>query len=405
VASTEAVAKAAVRVASTGEVAKAAVRVASTEAVAKAAVRVASTGEVAKAAVRVASTEAVAKVDLVASITLCRFGGRLIIIILFNNLSVGSISVNNCKPNQPAPAPDRGRFFVSMELRRDVSGPVAYCGMRLRACDRFLDFPTALVMGIINVTPDSFSDGGRFVEVDAAVAHGHQMAADGASLLDIGGESTRPGAEPVSESEELCRVIPVIERLKLETELPLSIDTQKPAVARKAIAAGAVIINDIAANRENDAMWRLATETGAGYIAMHMQGTPQTMQAKPCYDDVTAEVEAFFIDRLERLAVAGVAPEQVALDPGIGFGKTSAHNLELLANLGRFTKLARPLVLGASRKSFLGALSGSAVDDRLPGSLACACHAVAAGVRIIRTHDVCETVQAIKTTEAIIKSS
>ena len=281
---------------------------------------------------------------------------------------------------------------------------MAYCVVRLRICDRHLEFPAALVMGIINVTPDSFSDGGKFLEADAAAAHGIQMAAEGAGLLDIGGESTRPGAKPVAEAEELRRVLPVIERLAAETEIPLSIDTQKPAVARRAIAAGVVIINDIAAHREDDEMWRVAAETGAGYIAMHMRGTPQTMQLAPRYDEVTTAVEVFFADRLERLAAVGVGPEQVALDPGIGFGKTMAHNLELLADLGRFTKFARPLVLGASRKSFLAAV-GATADERLPGSLACACHAVAAGARIIRAHDVRATVRAIKTLEAILKSS
>ena len=260
-------------------------------------------------------------------------------------------------------------------------------------------------MGIVNVTPDSFSDGGKFASTDQAVEHALRLAAEGADILDIGGESSRPGAESVGESVELGRVIPVIKKLADQTKTALSIDTQKPAVAQAAVEAGATIINDIAANREDDAMWRLAAETGAGYVVMHMQGTPQTMQTEPHYDDVTAEVETFFVDRLERLAAAGLALEQVALDPGMGFGKTPAHNLELLANLKRFTNLKRPLVLGASRKSFLGALDGATVDERLPGSLACACHAVAAGVYIIRAHDVRETVQAIKTTEAIITSS
>jgi len=262
-----------------------------------------------------------------------------------------------------------------------------------------------MVMGVVNVTPDSFSDGGKFASVDRAVEHALRLAAEGADILDIGGESSRPGAENVDEPVELDRVIPVIKELVGQTKIPLSIDTQKPVVALAAVEAGATIINDIAANREDEAMWELIAKTGVGYVAMHMLGTPQTMQKAPWYNNVVNDVEAFFIDRLERLAATGVAPEQVALDPGFGFGKTPAHNLELLANLGRFTKLARPLVLGASRKSFLSAFDGATVDDRLPGSLACACHAVAAGVRIVRTHDVRETVQAIKTTEAIITSS
>jgi len=262
-----------------------------------------------------------------------------------------------------------------------------------------------MVMGVVNVTPDSFSDGGKFASVDWAVEHAMRLAAEGADILDIGGESSRPGAENVDESVELDRVIPVIKELAGQTKIPLSIDTQKPVVALAAVEAGATIINDIAANREDEAMWELVARTGVGYVAMHMLGTPQTMQKAPRYNNVVNDVEAFFIDRLERLVAAGVATDQVALDTGIGFGKTPAHNLELLANLRRFRSVARPLVLGASRKSFLGAFDAAKADDRLPGSLACACHAVADGVQIIRAHDVSETVQAIKTTEAIITSS
>ena len=278
--------------------------------------------------------------------------------------------------------------------------------MQFRACDRKWEFPRpTLVMGIVNVTPDSFSDGGKFASADQAVEHALRLAAEGADILDIGGESSRPGAESVDESVELGRVIPVIKKLADQTKTALSIDTQKPAVAQAAVEAGAIIINDIAANREDEAMWQLVAKTGMGYVAMHMLGTPQTMQKAPRYCNVVNDVEAFFYCRIERWTDWGMTLEQVVLDPGIGFGKTLAHNLELLVNLKRFTNLKRPLVLGASRKSFLGALGGAAVDDRLPGSLACACHAVAAGVHIIRTHDVRETVQAIKITEAIITSS
>ena len=261
-----------------------------------------------------------------------------------------------------------------------------------------------MVMGVVNVTPDSFSDGGKFASVDRAVEHALCLAAEGADILDIGGESSRPGAENVDESVELDRVIPVIKGLVGQTKIPLSIDTQKPAVAKAAVEAGAIIINDIATNREDEAMWELVAKTGVGYVAMHMLGTPQTMQRTPRYSNVVNDVEAFFCGRMERWTDWGMTLEQVVLDPGIGFGKTLAHNLELLANLERFTKLGRPLLLGASRKSFLGALSGAAVDDRLPGSIACACLAVAAGVHIIRAHDVSETVQAIKTMEAITSS-
>ncbi|MDC0144682.1 dihydropteroate synthase [Verrucomicrobia bacterium] len=240
-----------------------------------------------------------------------------------------------------------------------------------------------LLMGIVNVTPDSFSDGGKFIDADAAAAHALQLADDGAELLDIGGESTRPGAPPVDVAEELRRVIPI--------------DTQNPAVAQAATAAGARVINDIAAHRTNDMMWRVAAQTGAGYIAMHMKGTPQTMQNAPEYEDVVTTVEAFFAERLETMAATGLPAEQVALDPGIGFGKTAGHNLALLARLTRFTRFQRPLMVGASRKSFLG----GKVTERLGSSIACACRAVAAGAGIVRVHDVRETAQALRTWEAI----
>ena len=261
----------------------------------------------------------------------------------------------------------------------------------------------ALVMGIVNVTPDSFSDGGKFHAEDKAVSHALDLVQQGAEMLDIGGESTRPGALPVSEAEELRRVIPVIKRLAAQVKVPLSIDTMKPAVARAALAAGASIVNDVAANRLDDAMWRVVAETGAGYVAMHMQGLPQTMQSQPTYSDVARDVEVFFGDRIRRLNAVGVSVDQVVFDVGIGFGKTLEHNLQLLAALRGFTKLGRPLLLGVSRKSFIGALSGAGVNERLPGSLAATCLAVESGVQIIRTHDVAETVQAVRMTEAILE--
>ena len=257
-------------------------------------------------------------------------------------------------------------------------------------------------MGIVNVTPDSFSDGGRFLATDAAVQHALTLLAEGADLLDIGGESTRPGAVAVSEAEELRRVIPVIEALSSVVKIPLSIDTQKPGVARAALRAGASVVNDIAANRDDDALWRIVADAGAGYVAMHMQGTPQTMQREPVYADVAREVGGFFAERLPRLRAAGVRDEQVVFDVGIGFGKTPQHNLELLAALPSFRSLGRPLLLGVSRKSFLGKLLGAEVEKRLPAALACACHAAAAGVQIIRAHDVAATVQALRMTEAIL---
>ena len=274
--------------------------------------------------------------------------------------------------------------------------------MRWIARDHQFDFPRPMiVMGIVNTTPDSFSDGGHFLDPDAAVTHALRLANEGAEILDIGGESSRPGSAAVSEQEELDRVIPVIERLAKQPKLVLSIDTQKPNVAREAIATGASIVNDIAANREDPEMWQIVAEANAGYICMHMQGTPQTMQTKPVYDDVTDSVRAFFDERLKRLAVVGVRPEQVALDPGIGFGKTLEHNIKLLRYLNKFKLVERPLLFGASRKSFIEKLLGVPVDERLPASLACATWAAIQGSQIIRVHDVAETVQAVRMTEAL----
>jgi dihydropteroate synthase len=275
--------------------------------------------------------------------------------------------------------------------------------MILRAGQYEFTFPRpALVMGIVNVTPDSFFDGGRFLNAEAAVAHALQLVEQGAEIIDIGGESTRPGALPVAEPEELRRVMPVIKQLVGRVKVPISIDTVKLGVARTALAAGASIVNDIAANREVDALWRLVAETRAGYVCMHMQGTPQTMQASPAYTDVVSEVRDFFSERIRRMSDCGVGRDQIMLDPGIGFGKTVKHNLQLLGAMRSFSSLERPLLLGVSRKSFIGTLLGAELAARLPGALACACLAVAAGVQIIRAHDVAETVQAIRMTEAIL---
>ena len=275
--------------------------------------------------------------------------------------------------------------------------------MLLRARQFEFVFPRpALIAGVVNVTPDSFSDGGKFFDAQAAVEHGLKLVVEGADILDIGGESTRPRATPVPEAEELRRVIPVIEQLAARVKIPISIDTMKPAVARAAIAAGASIVNDIAANREDDAMWRVVAESGAGYVLMHMQGTPQTMQANPIYSDVVREVQDFFSKRMERLADCGIAREQVILDVGIGFGKTLEHNLLLIGALRSFTKLARPLLLGVSRKSFLGKVAGMETPGRLPAALACTVLAVGAGVQVVRTHDVAETLQAVRTAEAVL---
>lgn len=275
--------------------------------------------------------------------------------------------------------------------------------MKFRARQFEYVFPRpTLIMGIVNVTPDSFSDGGRYYDAAAAVDHALKLVAQGAEILDIGGESTRPGATPVSETEELRRVLPVIETLAPQLKIPLSIDTMKPGVARAALAAGASIVNDVAAGRSGEAMWRLVAESCAGYIVMHSQGPPATMQIQPAYLDVVREVDEFLNARLKKLNAGGVAADQVVLDAGIGFGKSVEHNLQLLANLRSFTRLSRPFLLGVSRKSFIGKFSGAEVNERLPGSLACATLAVEAGVAILRTHDVAETVQAVRLAEAVL---
>jgi dihydropteroate synthase len=275
--------------------------------------------------------------------------------------------------------------------------------MVLRARQFEFTFPgPALVMGVLNVTPDSFSDGGRFFEASAAIEHGLEMMRAGADVLDIGGESTRPDAQPVTEEEELRRVIPVIAALSRQVTIPLSIDTMKANVARAAVAAGAAVINDVGANRNEPEMWRVVAETGAAYVLMHMQGTPQTMQRAPAYGDVVREVNDFFGERMTSLAGQGVQAEQVILDVGIGFGKTPEHNLQLLRHLDSFRKWQRPLLLGVSRKSFIPRVTGETpAADRLAGSLACACWSVGRGVQFVRTHDVAATRQALRLTEAI----
>jgi dihydropteroate synthase len=261
----------------------------------------------------------------------------------------------------------------------------------------------ALIMGIVNVTPDSFSNGGELPDAASAIQFALELEAQGADILDIGGESTRPHSLPVSEEEEMRRVLPVIEGLAGKTRVPISIDTMKPSVARAAVARGASIINDVAACRNDREMWDIVAESGSAYVCMHMKGTPQTMQENPSYRDVRAEVREFFIERLARLRDCGVTGEQVILDPGIGFGKTLEHNLELLGGLSDYVALEQPVLLGVSRKSFIGKLTGAETRERLPGALACACLAVAAGVRILRVHDVRETVQAVRMAEAILE--
>jgi dihydropteroate synthase len=276
--------------------------------------------------------------------------------------------------------------------------------MILRARQFTFTFPRpVLLMGIVNVTPDSFSDGGKFPGADAAVQHALELIREGADMIDVGGESTRPKATPVSEAEELRRVLPVIEKLAGQVTVPISIDTMKPSVARAALRVGASIVNDVAANREDDAMWRAVAESGAGYVIMHMQGTPQTMQSAPTYQNVVAEISAFFEDRLARVEQSGVGREQVVLDVGLGFGKTAEHNLQLLARLDSFRKWDRPLLLGASRKSFIKQFADEAdATGRLPGSLACACWGTQLGINIMRVHDVAATQQALLVTGAMM---
>lgn len=262
-----------------------------------------------------------------------------------------------------------------------------------------------LIMGIVNVTPDSFSDGGKYFDAEAAVAHGLELAAQGAEILDIGGESTRPGAEPVSEAEELRRVVPVIEKLAAQTRATLSIDTMKPAVARAALAAGASIVNDVAAARGDREMWRTVADFQAGYVVMHAP-VAGAAEPQPAQADILRGVGEFFSERLITLLnESGIVAEQVVLDPGIGFGKTVEQNLQLLAGLRNFTKWRRPLLLGVSRKSFIGKLTGARLNERLPASLACATLAVKSGVNIIRAHDVAETVQAVRMAEAILQKA
>ncbi|HEX6752770.1 MAG TPA: dihydropteroate synthase [Solirubrobacterales bacterium] len=256
------------------------------------------------------------------------------------------------------------------------------------------------LMGIVNVTPDSFSDGGRYLDADAAIAHGGELFRDGAEILDVGGESTRPGADPVGVEEELRRVEPVV--AGLAGTATVSIDTSKAAVAEAAIDAGAEIVNDVTALRGDPEMAALCAGRGVGVVLMHMPGDPRTMQDDPRYDDVVDDVKAFLAERLEFAVSQGIAEDRIWLDPGIGFGKTLEHNLELLRRLGELRRLERPLVVGTSRKSFIGRIDGSAVEDRLGGTIASSVLAVAEGADVLRVHDVAEMAQAVRVAEAVL---
>jgi dihydropteroate synthase len=260
---------------------------------------------------------------------------------------------------------------------------------------------TVRLMGVVNVTPDSFSDGGLYLDADAAIEHGEELVRDGADILDVGGESTRPGAAAVDEATERSRTEPVVAALATAGH-EVSIDTSKLAVAEAGLDAGAAIVNDVTALGVAPEIAALCAERGAGLVLMHMQGTPRTMQESPVYDDVVDDVKAFLAERLELALSMGVEEERVWLDPGIGFGKTLEHNLELLRRLGELRELGRPLVVGTSRKSFIGKIDGSAVDDRIGGTIASSVLAAAEGAEVLRVHDVAEAHQAAAVAAAIL---
>ena len=266
-----------------------------------------------------------------------------------------------------------------------------------------LDLGAPVVMGVLNVTPDSFSDGGSFPTLDLARNHARLLAREGAAIIDVGGESTRPGAAAVDEADECRRVIPVIEALARVLPIPISVDTSKPGVMRAAVAAGAGMINDVRALREPGAL-EAAAECGVPVCLMHMQGEPRTMQAAPHYVDVVAEVKEFLAQRIEACTNAGIPHDRIAVDPGFGFGKTLDHNLALLASLDRFLDLGVPLLVGLSRKSMLGTLTGRAVGERVAGSIAAATLAAWKGAHIIRAHDVAGAVDALAIVRATLRT-
>jgi len=260
------------------------------------------------------------------------------------------------------------------------------------------------IMGVLNVTPDSFSDGGRFLKPDVAVSHALRMVEDGADIIDIGGESTRPGAEPVSLKDERDRVLPIIEMLSKETHVPISIDTFKSEVAAEAIDRGASMVNDISGLRSSQYMASLVAERGVSLIIMHMKGKPRNMQMAPTYDDVVKEVHGFLEAQLKVALDAGVPRDRIILDPGIGFGKTVEHNLEIIAKVEELNTLGLPIMIGTSRKSFIGNILGTDVDDRLEGTIASNVAAVLGGVDFVRVHDVREVARALTLTDRIVRA-
>ncbi len=292
----------------------------------------------------------------------------------------------------PALAPELDHLLQA-DARRHWTWGVR--GRRLQAG------PRTLVMGVLNITPDSFSDGGRHADPGRAVEHGLEMVQAGADLVDVGGESTRPGAARVPAAEESERVLPVIRALARQSDVTLSVDTSRAAVAAQALEAGARVVNDISALGFDDAMAEVVAESRAGLVMMHMQGTPQSMQQAPAYHDVLAEVLAHLREALDRALDAGITPEQVVLDPGIGFGKGLEHNLTLLRHAGSLRALGRPVLVGTSRKTFVGQITGRPVERRLAGSLGSLAAAVTSGAALVRVHDVAETVDCLRTLQAI----
>jgi dihydropteroate synthase len=275
----------------------------------------------------------------------------------------------------------------------------------LRCAGKTLDLSRPVVMGVLNVTPDSFSDGGRFLAVESAVTHGLRLVEEGAAIIDVGGESTRPGAVPVAAEEELRRVLPVVERIHQSApQAVISVDTSKPEVIREVAAAGAGLLNDVRAFQEPGAL-EAAVASGCALCLMHMQGDPRTMQRAPSYVDVVKEVKAFLADRAQACRAAGIAPQRIAIDPGFGFGKTLEHNLELLRHLRDLACGEWPVLVGLSRKAIVGTLTGRAAGERVHGSVALALIAAMNGARIIRAHDVAATVDALKVVSAVLEGS
>jgi dihydropteroate synthase len=270
-------------------------------------------------------------------------------------------------------------------------------------CSLDLVFPS--IMGVLNVTPDSFSDGGRFLAAEDALAQGLALVREGAAIVDVGGESTRPGSDPVPAEEELRRVLPVVEALADRVGVPISVDTMKADVARRALGAGVALINDVSALRADPAMVEVVAELGAPVCLMHMQGAPRTMQEDPHYDDVVDEVLRFLEERMAFALARGVAEEQLLLDPGIGFGKTVEHNLTLLRHLDRFVALGRPIVLGTSRKRFLGAILGSEPGERVIGTVATTVIGLLAGAQVFRVHDVKPNFEALRVALAVLEGA